>query len=143
MFRTPLLCLLSALLWAQEIIPMVSAESIQCGNPSSFSKPRVFILSDILNEPDDSMSLVRLLVYSNQIDIRGLCATTSFFLRNTTHPEEMKKIVNAYGMVVGNLNQHVSADFQFKSSDELLSLVKSGPTVYGMEALNSTLSEGA
>ncbi|KAJ0338888.1 hypothetical protein COL922a_005083 [Colletotrichum nupharicola] len=143
MFRPPLLCLLSAFLWAQDIIPTVSAESIQCGNPSSFSKPRVFILSDILNEPNDSMSLVRLLAYSNQIDIRGLCATTSFFLRNTTHPEEMKKIVNAYGMVVGNLNQHVSADFQFKSSDELLSLVTSGPTVYGMESLNSTLSEGA
>ena len=28
-------------------------------------KPRVFVLTDIGNEPDDQMSLVRLLVYSD------------------------------------------------------------------------------
>ncbi|KAF9878041.1 cellulose-binding protein [Colletotrichum karsti] len=132
----------------------VTAESIQCSadmtstanalnGSSSFTKPRVFILSDILNEPDDSMSLVRLLVYSNVLDIRGLCATTSNFLRNATHPEEMERIVQAYGTVVGNLNRHVSEEFQFSSSDKLLSLVTSGPKVYGIEALNTSLSEGA
>ncbi|KAF3002298.1 hypothetical protein E8E14_002296 [Neopestalotiopsis sp. 37M] len=34
-------------------------------------KPRIFILSDILNEPDDSMSLVRYLLYSNEFDTGG------------------------------------------------------------------------
>ena len=33
------------------------------------AKPRVLVLTDIANEPDDQMSLVRLLVYSNQLDL--------------------------------------------------------------------------
>lgn len=131
-----------ALLLSPVIFQHVNAESIQCdagllaSNSSdasfSYSKPRVFILSDILNEPDDSMSLVRLLVYSNLLNIRGLCATTSFFLQNATHPDEMRRIVGEYGTVVDNLNRHVSADFQYSSSQELLPLVTSGPNVSEM-----------
>ena len=34
-------------------------------------KPRVIVLTDIANEPDDQMSFVRLLVSSNQFDIEG------------------------------------------------------------------------
>lgn len=129
-----------ALFWPPIFFKHVGAESIQCGASrepasnsidasSSYAKQRVFILSDILNEPDDSMSLVRLLVYSNLFDIRGLCATTSYFLQNTTRPEEMTRIIEAYGSVVDNLNQHVSAEFQFSSSEKLLPLVTSGPKV--------------
>jgi hypothetical protein len=40
-------------------------------------KPRVLVMTDIANKPDDQMSMVRLLVYSNQLDIEGLVATTS------------------------------------------------------------------
>ena len=39
-------------------------------------KPRMIVISDIGNEPDDQMSLVRLLLYSNELDIEGLIATT-------------------------------------------------------------------
>ena len=39
--------------------------------------PRVIIISDIGNEPDDQMSLVRFLMYSNELDIEGLIPTTS------------------------------------------------------------------
>lgn len=92
-------------------------------------KPRVFILSDILNEPDDSMSLVRYLLYSNEFETKGLCATTSWWLKNTTHPEEMRTIVQAYGDVVNNLNQHVHPKAQYQSAENLLQLVTSGPTV--------------
>lgn len=41
--------------------------------PAFKSKPRVFILSDILAEVDDSESFVRYLLYSNEFDTRGLC----------------------------------------------------------------------
>jgi hypothetical protein len=44
-------------------------------------KPRVFVLTDIENEPDDAMSMVRFLVYSNQWDVEGLAATTSIHQR--------------------------------------------------------------
>ena len=44
----------------------------------SNKKNRVIILSDIEAEPDDSESFVRLFHYSNQIDIKGMVATTSY-----------------------------------------------------------------
>ena len=38
-------------------------------------KPRVLVLTDIDNEPDDAMSMVRFLVYANHWDTEGLGAT--------------------------------------------------------------------
>lgn len=92
-------------------------------------KPRIFILSDILNEPDDSQSFVRYLLYSNEFQTEGIVATTSTWLPNETHPEAIREIIRAYGGVVGNLNQHVPDDKQYSSVEELLSVVFSGPTV--------------
>ena len=40
-------------------------------------KPRVVVISDIGNEPDDQMSFVRFLLYSNEFDIEAMIATTS------------------------------------------------------------------
>ena len=39
------------------------------------ARPRVVVMTDIANEPDDQMSMVRLLVYSNEVEIEGLIAT--------------------------------------------------------------------
>ncbi|KAF7369387.1 DUF1593-domain-containing protein [Mycena venus] len=120
------------------------AESIDLTKLQTFSsKPRMFILSDILNEPDDSMSLVRYLLYANEFDTRGLCAVTSTWLRNSTHPEEMRKIVTAYGLVVDQLNCHVHPEFAYQPAEHFLSLITSGPPVFGKKALNMSLSEGA
>jgi hypothetical protein len=52
--------------------------------PLQFHEPvkqRVFVLTDITNEPDDQESLVRFLVYANEYDIEGIVATTSTHLR--------------------------------------------------------------
>lgn len=40
-------------------------------------RPRDFVLTDIENEPDDAMSLVRFLTYANHFEIEGVVATTS------------------------------------------------------------------
>ncbi|KMS51176.1 hypothetical protein V474_04750 [Novosphingobium barchaimii LL02] len=40
-------------------------------------KHRLFVLSDIGNEPDDQMSLVSLRLYPNEINIEGLVAIAS------------------------------------------------------------------
>ena len=44
------------------------------GLAAAAEKPRVFVLTDIENEPDDAMSMVRFLVYANQWDVEGLVA---------------------------------------------------------------------
>ena len=49
-------------------------------------RPRVFILTDVENEPDDTQSLVRLMLYANELDLRGLVATTSVHMKDGVHP---------------------------------------------------------
>lgn len=39
---------------------------------SLVAKERLFVLTDIENEPDDAQSMVRLLVYASHFDIEGL-----------------------------------------------------------------------
>lgn len=92
-------------------------------------KHRVIVLTDIEADPDDTQSLVRLLLYSNQIDIRGLIATTSVWHKNEVNPESIQKVISAYGKVQSILNKHEPG---FPTEDELLNLVTQGLPVYGM-----------
>jgi hypothetical protein len=82
-------------------------------------KPRVFIVSDISNEPDDAESLVRYLLYSNEFDTRGLVACTSTWMKRVVHPEDMEKIVRGYSQVVQNLNAHVHPSNQYSPGEYL------------------------
>ena len=47
-------------------------------------KSRVVVMTDIANEPDDQMSMVRFLVYANHFDVEGLIATTSTWMRTAS-----------------------------------------------------------
>jgi hypothetical protein len=93
------------------------------------SKPRVFIISDISNEPDDAESLVRYLLYSNQFETEGLVACTSFWMKTKVCPQDMVKIVDAYAGAVDSLNKHVHPDAPYPSPDYLRGLIRSGPPV--------------
>src|ERR1035438_524750 len=61
--------------------------------PDPFAaKNRVLVISDIANEPDDQMSMVRFLVYSNEFDIEGLVAATSTWMRNRVRPDAIQQV---------------------------------------------------
>lgn len=92
-------------------------------------KHRVIILTDIEADPDDTQSLVRLLLYSNEIDIKGLIATTSCWHKSMVNPESIKKIVKAYEKVHPNLLKH---DESFPKAEFLFTLIKQGLPEYGM-----------
>jgi hypothetical protein len=94
--------------------------------------PRVIIISDIGNEPDDQMSLVRLLLYSNEFDLEALIAATSTWQRNATHPETMHALIHAYGLVRTNLLLHAKG---WPAAEDLDQLVFSGQPAYGLAAL--------
>ena len=103
--------------------------------------PRVVILSDIGNEPDDQMSLVRLLLYSNQLDVEALIAGTSVWQRQVVHPETMRTLVQAYGQVRSNLLLHAPG---WPEAATLNDRVYAGQTAYGMAATGADRSsEGA
>ena len=92
-------------------------------------KQRLLVLSDIEAEPDDIESFVRLLVYANVIDLKGMVATTSIWKKTSVAPESIRKQVRAYGKVQPNLNKHEPG---FPDEKTMLALVKTGLPVYGM-----------
>jgi Protein of unknown function (DUF1593) len=105
------------------------------------AKERLFVLTDIGNEPDDQMSLVRLLLYANEIDIEGLVATTSTWQRAKTSPEIIQQVVAAYGKVQPNLLLHAKG---WPSEAELVARISSGQPGYGLAATGpDKLSDGA
>lgn len=93
------------------------------------NKHRMIVLSDIEADPDDSQTLVRLLLYANQIDIEGLIATTSIHQQKKVVPATMHKIIDAYGKVQPNLLKHEAG---YPSAGDLHALVKQGLPVFGM-----------
>jgi hypothetical protein len=102
---------------------------------------RVVVLTDIGNEPDDQMSLVRLLLYANEIDIEALVATTSTWQRGKVSPEIIRKVVAAYGKVQPNLMLHAKG---WPSEAELNARIAPGQPGYGMAATGEgKLSDGA
>ncbi|MFA6400784.1 MAG: nucleoside hydrolase-like domain-containing protein [Salinivirgaceae bacterium] len=102
---------------------------------------RVIILTDIEADPDDTQSLVRLLLYSNEIDIKGIIATTSCWHKTMINPESIKKVMQAYGKVQPNLVKH---DVAFPKVETLYQLVKQGLPEYGMLGVGQTKdSEGS
>ncbi|KAK9415760.1 putative Cellulose-binding Sde182 nucleoside hydrolase-like domain-containing protein [Seiridium unicorne] len=108
------------------------------------NKPRVFILSDISNEPDDAESFVRYLTYANQFVTEGLVPVTSVWLRDRTCPDDMHTILDVYAGSLNNLNAHTHPNFPYPRVEELRGLIRPGASVYGMEAVGDDvpLSEG-
>ena len=96
------------------------------------AKHRLIVVTDIGNEPDDFMSMVRLMLYSNQIDIEGLIASTSIHQSKKVSPDLIEKVINAYAKVQPNLLKHEPG---FPAAQKLLSIVKKGLPVYGMEGV--------
>lgn len=96
------------------------------------AKPRVLVLTDIANEPDDQMSLVRFLVYANQFEVEGLVATTSTWLRDRVRPDVIETVVNAYAEVRPNLERHAPG---FPPAESLRRTIAGGQPGYGMAAV--------
>ncbi len=94
-------------------------------------KPRVVIISDIGNEPDDQMSFVRLLLYSNELDLEAMIASTSTWQKTATHPETMRQLIDAYDQVRSNLLLHAKG---WPEASDLASRVYTGQAAYGLAA---------
>ena len=85
-----ILCWIGGLAFALPLLnaaPPASAKS---------ERPRVVVLTDIANEPDDEESLVRFLVSSSDYHVEALVATTSTWLRNKVHPDRIQAQIRAY-----------------------------------------------
>jgi len=112
-----------------------SSTNASVQNSTQASKPhRMIVLTDIGAEVDDTESMVRLLLYSDAIDIQGLIATTSTWKRTSVSPELIHNVIRAYSEVYANLLKH---DPNFPSPTTLAALVKSGIREYGMKGVGA------
>jgi len=107
---------------------------LTASSASAFARERVFVLTDIENEPDDAMSMVRFLVYANQFDVEGLVATTSIHQRNKVAAWRIREIVDAYAKVRDNLALHEAG---FPTADDLRAVIAEGRPEYGMTAVGN------
>lgn len=115
-----------------------------CGTTRYENKTRAFIMTDISNEPDDQMSLVRLLTHSNELDVVNIAVVTSTWKNDSIDLGTTFEVINAYGNVVENLNNNVPAVGAYPSSDEVSKRVVAGHPVYGLAALDeATLSNAS
>jgi hypothetical protein len=110
------------------------AVSLNCAGARAAEKPRVIVLTDISNEPDDEESLVRFLVYSNEYDVEGLVATTSTWLKKGPREDLIHRDIAAYAQVRSNLLKHAPG---FPAADHLDAVTQTGQTGYGMAFVGS------
>ena len=96
-------------------------------------KTRVVVLTDIANEPDDQMSMVRFLVYANEFDIEGLVATTSTWMRDKVRPDVIRQVIDAYEKVQPTLAHHAAG--LSHGRDVARALVTTGQPGFGMAAV--------
>ena len=91
-------------------------------------RSRLVVLTDISTltadqgEPDDTQSLVRLLLYANELDIEGLIASHTRH-RDAVNPGFIEAIVQRYGQVHANLLLH---DARYPSPETLLPVIRGG-----------------
>ncbi len=96
------------------------------------ARPRIVVMTDIANEPDDQMSLVRFLLYANGFDVEGLVATTSTWMKDKVRPDVILSLLDAYESVHPNLLAHAPG---FPTAAALRGVVASGQPAYGMAAV--------
>jgi hypothetical protein len=114
------------------LLPLICTLGSALALAAQADPQRVFVLTDISNEPDDEQSMVRFLVYANEYDIEGLVATTSTWLRSTTRVDLIHRQLDAYDQVRPNLLKHAPG---FPSADSLRAVTATGQPTYGMAAV--------
>ena len=116
-------------------LPARAFHAVQSAGAEAGGRPhRMIVLTDIEADPDDTQSLVRLVLYSDVIDLQGLIATTSTHKRTSVAPESIRAVLRAYARVHGNLVKH---DRNYPPPEVLEALVRPGRAEYGMNGVGA------
>lgn len=110
-------------------------------------KQRLIVLTDIYRRPkdrqteiDDVQSMIRLLLYANEIDIEGLIAASSFcYIGGKAEDKKtILDIIDAYAECLDNLRVH---DGRYPDAEYLRKVTKRGIEAYGRAVGNGFADE--
>lgn len=109
--------------WCALVVAGVAAE-----------RPRLAVLTDIGGDPDDQQSLVRLMLYTNELDLELIVAsaagTRGELKESITRPDLVLQIVDAYGQVLPQLKRHATG---WPEADALRARVMAGNPLRGRD----------
>jgi len=104
--------------------------------PASAERTRLIVLTDIsslragIAEPDDGQSMIRLMLYTNELDVEGLIATSNLGHGQATRPDLVRRVVDAFGAVRPNLLKH---DGRYPPAASLAGRIAAGQPVAGLK----------
>lgn len=101
------------------------------------SSPKVIILADMGNEPDEEQQMIHMLMCSNEFELRGLIAVTGWWLKSGPRPDLFFKLIDGYKKVYSNLQLHAQ---NYPTPQHLESITKAGQGQYGIEAVGEKKS---
>ena len=119
--------------------PGASAASGATDGQDGPASPRVIVSSDFppldvipgkgcsgpprrCSDPDDVQSMVRFLLYTNELDVEGLVASAATFA-NVANKQNIQDMLDVYDQVDDNLRRH---DARYPTADELRSVTWQG-----------------
>ncbi|KAH7051131.1 DUF1593-domain-containing protein [Macrophomina phaseolina] len=134
----------SGLLCFSASVVNAALQSGICEDARYENKSRVFIMTDISNEPDDQMSLVRLVTHANEIEIVNIAGVTSTWKNDSIDTPSIFGVLDGYSQVLDSLNSNVPEAGAYPPAEDLISSVVVGHPVYGLAALKqSSLSNAS
>jgi hypothetical protein len=119
------------------VLAMTSAPLAAQGTTEPLPRPRLIILADMGNEPDEEQQMTHMLVNSNEFHLEGLIAVTGKFLnehsgnpfKRVVHPELFHKLIDGYAKVEANLRRHAKG---WPTAESLRGIVRPGQAKYGL-----------
>src|SRR4051794_3878539 len=120
------------------MIPLLLGLAYIASAPESIreavDRPRLVVLTDISSlsagvaEPDDGQSLIRLMLYANDLDIEGLVASSNLGHGQKVRPDLIRQVVDAYERARPNLLLH---DDRYPPAEGLRGGIKAGQPMAG------------
>ncbi len=131
------ICVPAVLFLSSTLLLSGPAPRSHAAAPRLPEKPRLIILADMGNEPDEEQQMVHMLMYANEFELEGLLAVTGKFLspshknpkKQKVRPDLFHKLIDGYAKVVGNLRQHAKG---WPSPERLHSITAPGQPGYGI-----------
>lgn len=133
--------IVSSLSW--QLIPLMLLLSMDVWSQTpkaTFIRPQIIVTTDITNEPDDQESLIRLLLYANDFDIKGLIGSTGVWKLSNPATHVIHECIDGYAKVWSNLLLH---DSTYPSPEYLHNITVTGNQGYGMSHVSERGSAGS